>query len=99
MDIVPRGRPDDIDVIAHQLTRRLPVPAQHGVETGIVLRVRFGQALGNCELRATKWRDALANADRRRQQKLVVRAATYDIVKLEIERAVALLIVVADGFK
>ena len=96
-DIVPRRRPHEVDMGAHDRAGALPVALQDGADDGVVLLVRPRQAIEDGELGAPERRDALPDADRRRQQELVVGAAIDDVVKLEIDRPVALRVVAAHG--
>ena len=99
VNVVPRGGSDDVDVRAHKLARRLGIAPQHRADDGVVLRVRFGQAVRDGELGAPKRCNPLANADGRLRQELVVCATIDRIVKLEIERPVAIPVVVAHGLE
>jgi hypothetical protein len=99
VNVVPRGGSDDVDVRAHKLARRLRVAPQHRADDGVVLRVRFGQAVGDGELGAPKRCNALANANSCSRQELVVCATINRIVKLEIEGPVAIPVVVAHGLE
>ena len=98
-DVVARRHPHEVDMGAHDRTGALPVALQDGADDGIVLLVRPRQAIGDGELGAPERRDALPDADRRRQQELVVGAAIDHVVKLEIDRPVALGVVAANGIE
>src|SRR6185369_17178078 len=96
-DIVPRRGPHEVDMSAHDFARTLSVALEYGRDDDSVLFVRLRQTIRDSELRAAERRNPLPDADRRRQQELVVRAAIDDIVELEIEGPVALRVVAAHG--